>query len=74
MKTTAYNPSPIEIEMAEAISQLSEQLTSALKNLKVTKIEKMIDQDNPSLVMNLIDEDNDPHEVVLRIIQRPDKD
>jgi len=73
MKTTAYNPSPLEVEMAEAISQLSEQIQSKLSFNEIINVENKINEDNPMVKFYLLDKDGDPHEIVLKIIQTADR-
>ncbi len=73
MKTEHYNPSQIEVEMAYALTELKDHLEKFLTHNKVTSIENHIKEDNPMLLVNLEDKDGDPHEVVIKIIQRPDK-
>ena len=72
MKTEQYNPSPLEIAVARSIKHSSDFLNQKLENLKIVKVEDEMEKDNPLIVLHLIDGDNDPHEIVLRIIQRPD--
>ena len=73
MKTTSYNPSPIEVEFANAILELQEKIGNNLNGLEIINVENRIQEDNPLLRFYLLDEDGDPHEVVLKIIQTPDK-
>lgn len=73
MKTTSYNPSLIEVEFTEAISQLKNEINRIINSSKIIKIEKNEDEDNPRLIFFLEDHDGDGHEVVMRVIQRPDK-
>jgi hypothetical protein len=73
MKTSSYNPSPLEVDFANALYILQEQLETHLQGNKVVKVESNIQRDNPMIKFSLLDEDGDPHEVVIRIIQIPDK-
>ncbi|MDH5399333.1 MAG: hypothetical protein OEX02_14375 [Cyclobacteriaceae bacterium] len=73
MKTKSYNPSQLEVEIAEAISQLDRQIEAKISANKIIKIENKINQDNPLIRIYLLDQDGDPHEVVVKIIQTPDK-
>lgn len=73
MKTEHYNPSQIEVEMAYALTELKDQLENFLTHNRVKSIENHIKEDNPMLLIQLEDKDGDPHEVVIKIIQRPDK-
>jgi outer membrane lipopolysaccharide assembly protein LptE/RlpB len=72
MITKQYNPSQLEVEIAEAIKELAPQIEAKLSNCKITVIEDRIKEDNPMLKIKLIDTDEDTHEVVLKIIQKPD--
>ncbi|MEO1049990.1 MAG: hypothetical protein AAFX87_05175 [Bacteroidota bacterium] len=72
MKTQSYNPSPIEVEFAYALEQLQSQIGELLTQNEVVKVENKITQDNPVITFHLKDKDNDPHQVVVKIIQKPD--
>lgn len=72
MITKQYNPSQLEVELAQAIKELAPQIEAKLSNCKIKVIEDRIKEDNPMLKIKLIDTDEDAHEVVLKIIQRPD--
>ena len=72
MKTTSYNPSEIEVALADALSEMGEEISSRLSGLTISEIDIKTREDNPSLILRISDEDNDPHEVVVKIIQRPD--
>lgn len=73
MITKQYNPSQLEVEFAKAIADLSQQIEAKLSGFKITEIEDKIQADNPMVKVKLIDGDNDPHEIVLKIIQKPDQ-
>jgi hypothetical protein len=73
MKTTTYNPSPIEVDFANVIHQLQDKIESNLADNEIIKVENNINDDNPTLKFFLLDRDGDPHELVLKIIQIPDK-
>lgn len=73
MKTSSYNPSPLEIDFANALHILQEQLEKHIQGNKIVHVESNIKRDNPMVKFSLIDEDGDPHEIVFRIIQIPDK-
>lgn len=73
MKTTSYNPSPLEVEFANVLNQLQDKIQTQLADHDIIKIENKIHEDNPLVKFYLLDKDGDPHEVVLRIIQTPDK-
>ena len=73
MKTSAYNPSPLEVDFATAIHELQKVIEKHLKDNRIVHVESNVKRDNPMVKFSLIDKDGDPHEVVLRIIQIPDK-
>jgi hypothetical protein len=73
MITQQYNPSQIEVEMAKAIKELAPEIEAKLSQFKITQIEDKIKADNPMLRIKMVDSDNDQHEVVLKIIQKPDQ-
>lgn len=73
MKTAAYNPSPLEVDLANAIQALQSEIEKHLKGQKITKVENHLVRDNPMVRFNLVDADGDPHEIVVRVIQIPDK-
>lgn len=72
MKTTAYNPSLLEVEVASAIEKLKDQITGELSAFKIESIEHQLDMDNPILHIHVRDQDEDPHILVLKLIQKPD--
>ncbi len=73
MKTSIYNPSPLEVDFANALQILRDQLEKHLLNNKITNVENHLGKDNPIVKFSLVDTDGDPHEIVVRIIQIPDK-
>lgn len=73
MKTTTYNPSPLEVDFANALYILQDQIQKHLHDNEVISVESDIKQDNPLVKFKLLDKDGDPHEIVVRIIQIPDK-
>ena len=73
MKTTNYNPSPLEVDFANAFYLLQTEIQKHLRGAQVVHVESQINRDNPLVKFNLLDKDGDPHEVVIRIIQIPDK-
>ena len=73
MKTSAYNPSPIEIDFANALLTLQNELEKNLTDNQIIHVETQIRKDNPMIKFSLLDKDGDPHEVVVRVIQIPDK-
>ena len=73
MKTSSYNPSPLEIDFANALQILREEIQKHLLNNQITHVENHLGKDNPMVKFNLVDTEGDPHEIVVRIIQIPDK-
>jgi hypothetical protein len=73
MKTTTYNPSSLEVDFANALFILQDQIQKHLQGNEVVKVESNIRKDNPMVKFSLLDKDGDPHEIVVRIIQIPDK-
>lgn len=73
MKTSIYNPSPLEVDFANALFILQEQIQKHLHDNEVINVESNLKQDNPTVKFKLLDKDGDPHEIVIRIIQIPDK-
>lgn len=74
MKTSNYNPSVSEVNLASAILECKEEIQKKLKdNVKIVDTAEMLNQDNPLVIFQLQDEDGDQHEVVVKVIQRPDQ-
>jgi hypothetical protein len=73
MKTPAYNPSPLEVDFANALFVLQKDIEKHLQNNEIVHVESNMNRDNPMIKFNLLDTDGDPHEIVLRIVQIPDK-
>ena len=73
MKTSTYNPSPLEVDFANALYILQKDIEKHLQGNKITHVESNIKRDNPMIKFNLMDKDGDQHEIVVRIIQIPDK-
>lgn len=73
MKTTAYNPSPLEVDFANALFILQKEIQKHLQHNQVVNVETNMNRDNPMVKFSLLDKDGDPHEVVVRIVQIPDK-
>ena len=72
MKTDSYNPSRLEVEFADALAELKDQLQEKLSVFEITHIEKQTKLDNPIVNFELKDSDGDKHQVVIRIIQKAD--
>ena len=73
MKPESYNPSPLEVDMANALFLLQKEIEKHLQNNEVVHVESNIKRDNPMVKFSLLDKDGDPHEIVVRIVQIPDK-
>ena len=73
MKTSIYNPSPLEVDFANALEALQKEIEKRMPGQQIVKVDNQLRRDNPMVRFNMIDKDGDPHEVVIRIIQIPDK-
>jgi hypothetical protein len=73
MKTVAYNPSSLEVDFANALVILQKDIQKHLQGNEIVNIESNINRDNPMVKFSLVDKDGDPHEIVIRIVQIPDK-
>lgn len=73
MKTQTYNPSTLEVDFANALYILQDQIQKHLKDNEIVHVESDIRKDNPQVKFSLLDKDGDPHEVVIKIVQIPDK-
>ena len=73
MKTPSYNPSPLEIDFTNALYSLQADIEKHLQDNKIIHVESNISRDNPMIKFNLLDKDGDPHEIVVRVVQIPDK-
>jgi len=72
MITKDYNPSPIEVRFAEVLSELKKEINEKLEHYDVYKIENNTQIDNPTIDFYLKDSDGDKHEIILKVIQKPD--
>ncbi len=72
MKTVSYNPSDLEVEIANILKRLQGSISDQLKNRKITAIEHKLDMDNPTLNLYISDDDGDKHVIVMKLIQKPD--
>ena len=73
MKTATYNPSPLEVDLANALCTLKKEIQKFLPNNEIISVLPDTQKDNPMVRFHLVDKDGDPHELVVRIIQIPDK-
>jgi hypothetical protein len=72
MKTNSYNPSALEIEFANILEDLKDEMNLRLQNRKIESASIQLDQDNPTFKMEIADVDGDKHIMILKLIQRPD--
>jgi hypothetical protein len=73
MKTLSYNPSPLEVDLANAFCALKQEIQKHLNDNEIIDMKSEIKKENPMVRFQLLDKDGDPHEIVVRIIQIPDK-
>ncbi|MBL3655268.1 hypothetical protein [Fulvivirga sediminis] len=73
MKTTVYNPSELEVQFAKALENVASILESNLPGSRIIEVENSSKEDNPILKFKINDTDGDPHEIVVKVIQTPDK-
>ena len=73
MKTSTYNPSPLEVDFANSLYILQKEIEKHLQGNEIRGVETHLKRDNPMVKFSLVDKDGDPHEIVVRIIQIPDK-
>lgn len=73
MKTESYNPSKLEVQLAESLTRLKVELEMGFTTNKIIGINASLDFDNPIVTIKTQDEDGDHHELVIKVIQRPDK-
>lgn len=73
MKTATYNPSSLEVDFVNVLHLLQDQIEKHLQDNQIVNVESNLNRDNPMIKFSLVDKDGDPHEVVIRIIQIPDK-
>lgn len=73
MKTIKYNPSALEMDMANAIMGLNKEIEKHLQDNTITQIEPDLDRENPVITFHLTDKDGDRHQLMVRVFQVPDK-
>lgn len=73
MKTKSYNPSQLEVDFSRALTALKDEIEKHLSGNKIINIDDRQNQDNPMVLIKTEDEDGDQHELVIKIIQRPDE-
>ena len=72
MITKDYNPSPIEVKFVEVLCELKSQINEKFDNFELIRIDNNTRLDNPTINFFLKDSDGDQHEVILKVIQKPD--
>lgn len=70
MKTTQYNPSPLEVAFVQVLEKLQTQIT--IEGQSIVKVVANYQKDNPEIIFTLQDADGDKHELLVKVIQRPD--
>lgn len=73
MKTPTYNPSPLEVNLADALYSLQKEIQQRLPDNEIVDMKCETNTENPLVRFHLVDNDGDPHEIIVRIIQIPDK-
>lgn len=73
MKTTLYNPSALETEIAHAIVSLQKEIEKQLNDKQISQVTADLLQDNPSVKFHIVDHDGDHHKVIVKIVQIPDE-
>ena len=73
MKTSTYNPSPLEVDLANALVILQKEIQKHLQDNEIIGVEPNLKRDNPTVKFQTVDKDGDPHEILIRIIQVPDR-
>ena len=73
MKTDKYNPSSLELDLANALVILEKEIEKHLQNNKIVRIDPDLSSNNPTVNITLEDSDGDIHELIIRIFQVPDK-
>ena len=73
MITTSYNPSTLEVQFGEILQGLKNEIDKRLPGNTVQEISIDKEKDNPNVLIKLIDEDGDKHELVVKLIQRSDQ-
>jgi hypothetical protein len=74
MRTDNYNPSVFEVKLAKAIMACTEQIQQHMgEDLQIVDTTEHYQIDNPMVTLHVTDKDGDLHELVIKVIQRPDK-
>ena len=72
MITKNYNPSPLEVKFIEILADLRSNIDGKLDGFSITDVKYNKELDNPVIEFFLEDSDGDVHDVVLKVIQKPD--
>ena len=72
MITKEYNPSPLEVALADVIDELQSEISKKLDGFTIDRTLKDTTLDNPIIDLFVSDRDGDNHEVILKVIQKPD--
>lgn len=72
MKTSTYNPSPLEVDMANALLILQRSIEKHLQDNRIVHAEPDLTKDNPTVKFSLVDKDGDKHAIVIKVVQIPD--
>ena len=72
MITKDYNPSEIEVRFARVLADLGNIIAGKMAPLKLENIEEDSNRDNPHVRFYFSDQEGDLHEVLCRVIQKPD--
>ena len=73
MITKEYNPSPIEVRFVEVLCDLKDEINKRFHDFNVYSIENNTQLDNPTIDFFIEDKDGDRHEIILKVIQKPDE-
>ena len=73
MKTIKYNPSALEMDMANALMSMTKEIEKHLQGNTITEIDPDLNKENPVITFHLTDKDGDRHQLIVRIFQVHDK-
>ena len=74
MKTDNYNPSIFEVKLAKAILACTDKIQEHMgEEVHIIDTVEHFQIDNPMVTLHVRDKDGDTHELVIKVIQRPDK-
>ncbi len=72
MKTTDYNPSPLEVELLKLLKEKLSGNDWEFSGGKRQEIISNTDIDNPHIILKTIDGEGDEHHFTIQVIQKPD--